>query len=641
MQIFKNRPLALFCCAISLTAVLALRLNTIVKASLAISVLIAAMLLFSLLRLLPKMKKLLLYGVFTLMGCGLALLSSYLFFDLYFAQTQKDVDSSFVIEGVVVERNSSTSFSSSFEVALLSLAGEENHETVILECEYPSPMQCGDYISISVTQRAFQSLDGYNEESAVLSEGCTRILVSRDAQDCVILDEKCDALRIKLIEWNHRLSSGLKNRIGGEEGALSVALLLGNRSYLSEDTVLQFRRSGISHLLALSGMHVSVIAGFLELLLRRLRMSKTLRAILIPCALFAYLLLTGASASTVRAVVMIGFLYLAFLLGADYDSMTAVCIVPAAFLLITPYAVYDLSLWMSFLAALSIIVFYPLLRTVGAKIRGIERPAPLGRRGCAVLFEAIGTGVAANASLMLLSATLFAELSIASVPTTILLSFPMSLLLICSIPALLFSQLVFLALPCRFLSQLMLFCAGKVSSLPNVLVSMNSEAEKWMLILFTALLILLAVLKINRQGLFLLVPAAMLATVLLSVCMTLQMPFRTMEASEENGGFLQCSEGGQTVVYDYSEGFGTNVALLAEQCNSVRCTEIGDLVITKYDNRRPYLLASLSSSVLVRRVRLPQPKNAREEALAARIAQEAELHGITVLYHMDGLCVEP
>jgi hypothetical protein len=73
----------------------------------------------------------------------------------------------------------------------------------------------------------------------------------------------------------------------------------------------------------------------------------------------------------------------------------------------------------------------------------------------------------------------------------------------------------------------------------------------------------------------------------------------------------------------------------------VRCTEIGDLVITKYDNRRPYLLASLSSSVLVRRVRLPQPKNAREEALAARIAQEAELHGITVLYHMDGLCVEP
>ena len=170
---------------------------------------------------------------------------------------------------------------------------------------------------------------------------------------------------------------------------------------------------------------------------------------------------------------------------------------------------------------------------------------------------------------------------------------------------------------------------------------MNSEAEKWMLVLFTALLILLAVLKINRQYLFLIIPAAMLTTVLLSVCITLQTPFRTMEPSEENGGFLQISEGGETVVYDYSEGFGTNVALLVQQCDSARCTEIGDLVITQYDNRRPYLLASLSSSVLVRRVRLPQPKNEREEAIAARIAQEAELHGITVFYHMDGLYLDP
>ena len=641
MQIFKNRPLALLCCAISVTAVLALRLGTLQKSGLAIAALVATMLLFALVRLLPKLKKLLLYGVFLLLGCSLALISSYFFFDLYLAKTQEDVGSSFVIEGVVVERNGATSFSSTFEISLLSLNGEENHEKVILECEYPSPLQCGDYVSLPVTQRAFQSLAGYNEESAVISEGCTRILVSRDARDCVILDEKCEALRIKLVEWNHALSARLKNAIGGEEGALSAALLLGNRSYLSEDTVLQFRRSGISHLLALSGMHVSVIAGFLELLLRRLHLSKILRAVLIPGVLLGYLVLTGASASTVRAVVMIGFLYLAFLLGSDYDSLTAVCIVPAAFLLITPYAVYDLSLWMSFLAAFSIIVFYPLLHSVGMKIRGIERPAPLWRRGCAALFEVVGTGVAANASLMLLSATVFGELSIASVPATILLSLPMSLLLICAIPALLLSKLLFFALPCRSLSQLMLLCARKTSDLPGMLASMNSEAEKWMLVLFTAALVLLAVLKIRRKWLFLIIPGMMLATVLLSVCITLQMPFRLMEKSEENGGFLQISEGGQTVVYDDSEGFGTNVALLVEQCDSVRCTEIGDLVITKYDNRRPYLISSISASVLVRRVRLPMPQNVREEAIAARIEQEAELHGITVLYHMDGLCIDP
>ena len=357
MQILKNRPLALFCCVLSATAVLALSLSVAQKRQWLIIALLLCSLFYLLARLLCRFRKLFLYGVYLFLGFGIALTSSYLFFDVYLPHTQQGEGEMHHIEGVVFERTSSTSFSSGFYVQLLSLDGEENHETVYLSCDYSSPLQLGDYFAADVYQERMESDQGFRDAASLLSEGITRVLTLEKSENCLILKEKCRELPVLVKQWNHQLSSRLYHAVEGQEGALAAALLLGNRSFLSGDTTLAFRRAGISHLLALSGMHVAVIAGFLEILLRRLRFSKLIRAIAVPPVLIGYLLLTGASPSTVRAVVMISVLYLGFLLRADYDSVTAVCVVPAAFMIISPNAVYDLSLWMSFLAAFSIIVF--------------------------------------------------------------------------------------------------------------------------------------------------------------------------------------------------------------------------------------------------------------------------------------------
>lgn len=637
MQIFKNRPLALFGVSVAVLSVLALKFDSMLKVSLSVAFLLLSCLAILLSIRLKMIKKLCFYALSALLGASIALASSFFFFDVHLENLQKDVGKTVMLTGTVLERSASSPFSSSFHVLLDSVNEEETNEKIILECGYLSALQSGDQVRVRATQRAFRSVGEYDEETMSLADGYTRIFVCSRFLDCEIMPEKSRDLRVLLNQWNQKLSVRLADAIGGESGGLTTALLLGNRSFLSADTVLNFRRVGISHMLALSGLHVSILIGFLELIFRKTHVSKQIRAFIVPPALFGYLLLTGMSVSTVRAVLMICALYVGFLLHSDYDSFTALSTILAVLLVVTPYAVLDLSLWLSFLAAASIIVFSPAIRAVKSKIKTWKGCPRLLGRILATAWEAVMVGSVANAALLLISAGIFGEASWMSVPATILLSLPLSLLLILSIPTLLLPQLSFLTVACRFLSDLMLNAAERISDSDGVLLSMNATAERVLLILLTVLIGFLAVFKIKRMILISLIPILMTVVFLISHQITCSQP--TLSLADETRGQRFLSEGGAIVAVDASDGFSSDVQALIDHASASRCTEIGDLILTKYDHRRAYFIHSLSERILIRRIRLPIPQQDDEKALAARIRQEAEMHGIEVFFHTENLCV--
>lgn len=636
MQIFKNRPLALWGATLAVLAVLALQFSAKMK----IQMILASVLCLTLVIVLMKcryIKKIGYYLIPILLGVLIAMLSLYLYFNVFLADIRSHVGERTKIEGSVLERTSATTFSSTFRVSLESVDGEERNEDVILEFGYPSALQIGDRFSADVIQRDFVSLKTYNEEQTYLSDGYTRIFVCECVEDFKMLKERNESLRVRLIEWNHKLSSRLYDTIGDEGGGLAVALLLGNRSFLSDEDSLHFRRAGISHLLALSGMHVSILIGFLEFLLRKLHIAKLIRAGIMPVALLGYLAITGFSVSAIRAVLMTCVLYLGFLLRANYDAITALCTILALMLTFTPYAVLDLSLWMSFLAAASIIIFYPWIREVGGYIRGKEPKPFFLRRALAAIVEAILVGVVANAALMLLSAYVFGEASVMSIPATLLLSVPMSLLMIVTLPLFLFAGIDWLAVPSKMISHVMLSAVDSIADMKDILYPIGSKPEIAWLIVFTVLIILLAVLKWKHAISLLIIPVFMITVFALSAFLTDRAQRIYLSATEETGGYAVLCEGGEMIAVDYAANYGTDASSLLSLAKLHRCTEIGDLVMTKYNNRRPYLIHYLSSRIHVSNIRLPIPKNDSERAIAKRIEQEAELHHIKVFYHIEGL----
>lgn len=101
-----------------------------------------------------------------------------------------------------------------------------------------------------------------------------------------------------------RVREAVREHVPGQAGAVLLALLIGDRTYVDEATDEAFRRAGISHLMAVSGLHVGLVTGLLFVVLRRLGVRRfALVACVVPWLLL-YVAITGGRPSTLRAAVM-------------------------------------------------------------------------------------------------------------------------------------------------------------------------------------------------------------------------------------------------------------------------------------------------------------------------------------------------
>lgn len=189
----------------------------------------------------------------------------------------------------------------------------------------------------------WQYADGYDLEGNYVEGG---ICTARGYRSLVTVTE---GLREKLSE--------LFFRTLGENGyAMTSALLLADKSGIDYKVKQGFSTLGISHLLAVSGLHLAIVIGMLE---RRLRATRLPCAAIYPLLIavtFTYIVLTGFSPSMLRAGGMLILFYLSYFVSRSRDSLTSLAAAGLVIVLISPRAVLDLALLFSFLATLGIIL---------------------------------------------------------------------------------------------------------------------------------------------------------------------------------------------------------------------------------------------------------------------------------------------
>lgn len=231
----------------------------------------------------------------------------------------------------------------------------------------------------------------------------------------------------------------IRRVLPGEEGALVSAVCLGTRGELSTEAAGNFRRTGLSHLLAVSGLQLTIVAQAVLALLRFLRVPKRVSAGLAGAAVLFFLCLVGFSASVVRAGVMCLVLLLAQMVSRDADSLNSM---GAALLILTlpnPYAVWDVGLQLSFAATLGLVLLAPWMRE---RLEGLwhrrclrrgEEQEP-GRQMPAFMripMEALCVTAAASVATMPIVAFVFRELSVVSPLANLLGIFPANAMLVC------------------------------------------------------------------------------------------------------------------------------------------------------------------------------------------------------------------
>lgn len=161
---------------------------------------------------------------------------------------------------------------------------------------------------------------------------------------------------------------------GEENGALLAAMLLGERTFLSEETQSLYKAAGTLHVIAVSGLHISLLGLGLYRLLRRIFDAQAPAAVISVLCMAAYVFLVGNPPSAVRAFIMFAMGLLAGYWKRTLDTPTALSLSAAIILMGNPFYIGQSSFLLSFLAILAIVVFQPALKECLALINPYHFP---------------------------------------------------------------------------------------------------------------------------------------------------------------------------------------------------------------------------------------------------------------------------
>jgi len=184
-----------------------------------------------------------------------------------------------------------------------------------------------------------------------------------------------DSLGFAFQRLRSHLADRVRAQVPGDAGEVAAALTTGARGGIPDTVLDAMRASGLAHLLAISGLHVGLIAGIVFFALRgglALVPSVALRypikkwaAVGALFAAFGYAMLAGATVPTQRAFLMIALVLLAVLFDRRAVSMRLVAWAAMAILLLSPESLLGASFQMSFSAVVGLVAVYEFLRRKG------------------------------------------------------------------------------------------------------------------------------------------------------------------------------------------------------------------------------------------------------------------------------------
>ena len=208
--------------------------------------------------------------------------------------------------------------------------------------------------------RGADNPDSYDFREALLQRGITVGLYGKT--DLSIQDPVCFSFAGFIASLRHRLSASLIAALGEETGAYASAMLLGMRSLIPSDDRQAFSRLGIAHILSVSGFHVGVLIGILNLLFHLLKLRQSVRLLLYAVLLFFYSALCGMSQPVIRASLLMLLGLEGRILNRPRSGLHLLSAVLFIMVLFSPAQVTSASFQLTFCAVFGLVWFVPFVR---------------------------------------------------------------------------------------------------------------------------------------------------------------------------------------------------------------------------------------------------------------------------------------
>ncbi|GAB7386600.1 DNA internalization-related competence protein ComEC/Rec2 [Bacillaceae bacterium] len=159
--------------------------------------------------------------------------------------------------------------------------------------------------------------------------------------------------------WRGRLASIISRLYPEDTAGLLRGMILGEREQVPQETLDTYAELGLIHVIAISGLHVALLAGGVLWLLRGLRLTKETAILFTIVVVSFYVLLTGASPSALRAGVMVVFVLAAKYIHRSLSGLDALGIALLLLLFFAPFFLWDIGFQLSFAVTAGLLLFVP------------------------------------------------------------------------------------------------------------------------------------------------------------------------------------------------------------------------------------------------------------------------------------------
>ena len=533
----------------------------------------------------------------------------------------------FTVTGVSYESESSGSYISKVSRA----DGAKESFTFLLDAK--EKLSVGDEVKAVVELYEPGAEGDFNEKNYCLSLGAA---LRGSSDNLIITENKSHSLKVRLWRLNEKISSIVTSRLSEQSGSIIKAVFLGNKRELSAETKRNFANLGISHLVAISGMHVSFLCAAFGELSKKLRLGRKPCAVLIIFLVLFYMALTGFSASAVRASVICCISSFIMLFGVSYDGATALGICGAGMIIANPFFAFDSGLLLSFSAYAGCLAAGSLKDKIFKKSHD-ERKNIL--RGF-VRYIASSLIFTVVIVLFTLPVTWFCyDFTSILAPLSNLIFIPLfSIIMYLSIALTIFYPItpVFAALSFvsdKYISYVIL-ATEKLSSLRNITVSLSYKFAPF--IILAAAVCCIAMCTVRKRK------AIVASFLALTLCIgaygagiyahgaSLRDKVTVSRIGSEVGDSIVVLSDGKSVLIDVSKVRLSHVSAVKEEMAGLCITELDALVITHYTERHAEYISRLSGSVFIREAYLVEAVTDAERMIRDDIAANLAASNVKV-----------
>ncbi len=633
MSIFEKRPLAFLIAGTAAGFLIFTGAGSILRVLLALFAF--SLLVFSIVRFAkhkPNSRIMLIMSAFVL----LSFLVSHLYFDMWFdfeKRFSESTDDAGNVEvsgvGIVTEEIYFSDGYGIYEIGTQSVNGAPltKYRVYLTINGASSNFTPGDRISFEATVDPYNSgdqLSTYSKAKGIsanlLATGVPTITEHGDPP----LEHRLSVLRTSFTSY----CTGL---LGDDAGGLVSALLVGDKELLPGNILTDFRRIGVSHVLALSGMHLAIITAALEKLMTFLRINKKARSAIMIVCIIGYMAIVGFPSSVVRAGIMLIIADLLFLAGALPDRITSLFVALAVIIVVKPFAIYDIALWLSFGATLGIIVaagFTP------------ERRGGIGTRILRFIVTSLSATFFAVALTFAIICVTFEAISLATPFTSPLFSLVAEIYMYLGGLALIFGKIIPpLVWLMQWLYSGIFKCAALISGIPGIYVSCDFAAVSILCFVFTTALIIFLVCRIKHRKIYATALSLFLVmTLVVSAVLTRSVHLRSSVIYDRSGSEerITLMSSGETMVIDLSPRRKSQAYSTANILSGERIPDLDSYFLTTYGAALPDYFDTLFRQIKVRYVYLPLPENENEEDILLKTSEVCLRYGTDVtLYQQD------